>query len=121
MRQIKILVYFAVSIVIGGLGCMAYAAGGGDVIATDPTKHYHPKGKMPSAFTVDLQRKCASHCLSMTSGISRSRKRGLSQPPITNKLWLMRAMSPGTWAATSGYCRARISTASIPHCSVRPF
>jgi alkyl sulfatase BDS1-like metallo-beta-lactamase superfamily hydrolase len=57
MRQIKILVYFAVSIVIGGLGCMAYAAGGGDVIATDPTKHYHPKGKMPSAFTVDLQKK----------------------------------------------------------------
>jgi len=35
---------------------MAYAAGGGDVIATDPTKHFHPKGKMPSQFTVDLQK-----------------------------------------------------------------
>jgi alkyl sulfatase BDS1-like metallo-beta-lactamase superfamily hydrolase len=56
MRQIKIFIYFAVSILIGGLGCTAYAAGGGDVIATDPTKHFHPKGKMPSAFTVDLQK-----------------------------------------------------------------
>jgi len=57
MRQIQIFICFAISILIGGLGCMAYAAGGGDVIATDPTKHFHPKGKMPSAFTVNLQGK----------------------------------------------------------------
>ena len=39
------------------LAVYVMAAGGGDVIATDPTKHFHPEGKMPSAFTVDLQKK----------------------------------------------------------------
>jgi alkyl sulfatase BDS1-like metallo-beta-lactamase superfamily hydrolase len=31
------------------------AAGGGDVVAADPTKHFDPKGKMPSKFTLELQ------------------------------------------------------------------
>jgi alkyl sulfatase BDS1-like metallo-beta-lactamase superfamily hydrolase len=35
----------------------AYAAGGGGVITTDPTQHFHPKGKMPSEFTAELQNK----------------------------------------------------------------
>jgi len=33
----------------------AFAAGGGGVIKTDPTKHFDPKGKMPSKFTIELQ------------------------------------------------------------------
>ncbi len=33
----------------------AFAAGGGGVVTADPTKHFHPKGKMPSKFTVELQ------------------------------------------------------------------
>ena len=37
------------------IGSTAFAAGGGGVITTDPTKHFHPKGKMPSSFTVELQ------------------------------------------------------------------
>jgi alkyl sulfatase BDS1-like metallo-beta-lactamase superfamily hydrolase len=34
---------------------LAYGAGGGGVVAADPTKHFDPKGKMPSKFTVELQ------------------------------------------------------------------
>jgi alkyl sulfatase BDS1-like metallo-beta-lactamase superfamily hydrolase len=41
-----------------GFSCMAFAAGGGDVL-TDPGamegKHFHPKGKMPSKYTVEKQ------------------------------------------------------------------
>ena len=33
----------------------AFAAGGGGVIKTDPTKHFDSKGKLPSEFTIGLQ------------------------------------------------------------------
>ena len=33
----------------------AFAAGGGDVITSDPSKHFDEKGKMPSKFTIELQ------------------------------------------------------------------
>jgi alkyl sulfatase BDS1-like metallo-beta-lactamase superfamily hydrolase len=33
----------------------ALAAGGGAVITADPSKHFDPKGKMPSKFTIELQ------------------------------------------------------------------
>src|SRR4030042_4235486 len=40
------------------LSCPAFAAGGGGVL-TEPGamegKHFHPKGKMPSKFTIELQ------------------------------------------------------------------
>jgi len=35
--------------------CTAFAAGGGEIVTADPTKHFHPKGKMPSNFTIELQ------------------------------------------------------------------
>ena len=45
-------------ILFTGLGSIAFASGGGGVV-TDPGamegKHFHPKGKMPSKFTIDLQ------------------------------------------------------------------
>jgi alkyl sulfatase BDS1-like metallo-beta-lactamase superfamily hydrolase len=31
------------------------AAGGGKIVAADPTKHFDPKGKVPSRFTIELQ------------------------------------------------------------------
>ncbi len=41
------------------IGCFlvsgAFGAGGGGVITADPTKHFDPKGKPPSKFTVELQ------------------------------------------------------------------
>ena len=37
------------------LGGGAFAAGGGDILKADPTKHFDPKGKTPSKFTVELQ------------------------------------------------------------------
>ena len=33
----------------------AFGAGGGSVVTADPTKHFDPKGKPPSQFTVELQ------------------------------------------------------------------
>jgi alkyl sulfatase BDS1-like metallo-beta-lactamase superfamily hydrolase len=33
----------------------AFAAGGGETVAADPTKHFDPKGKPPSQFTIELQ------------------------------------------------------------------
>jgi hypothetical protein len=54
-----LIVTVAIAIFIG-FSCMAFAAGGGGVL-TDPGamegKHFHPKGKMPSKFTVEKQNK----------------------------------------------------------------
>jgi len=33
----------------------AWSAGGGEIVTSDPSKHYHPKGKFPSEFTIDAQ------------------------------------------------------------------
>jgi alkyl sulfatase BDS1-like metallo-beta-lactamase superfamily hydrolase len=38
-----------------GFSSSSYAAGGGEVITSDPSKHFDPKGKMPSTFTIALQ------------------------------------------------------------------
>jgi alkyl sulfatase BDS1-like metallo-beta-lactamase superfamily hydrolase len=60
MTIIKILAVTAAIAIFSGFGCMAFAAGGGGAV-TDPGamegKHFHPKGKMPSKFTVELQNK----------------------------------------------------------------
>ena len=32
-----------------------FGAGGGSVVTADPTKHFDPKGKIPSKFTIELQ------------------------------------------------------------------
>jgi alkyl sulfatase BDS1-like metallo-beta-lactamase superfamily hydrolase len=58
MTITKILTVTAAIAIFSGFGCMAFAAGGGGVL-TDPGamegKHFHPKGKMPSKFTVEKQ------------------------------------------------------------------
>ena len=33
----------------------AWSAGGGEIVKSDPSKHFHPKGKFPSEFTIDAQ------------------------------------------------------------------
>jgi alkyl sulfatase BDS1-like metallo-beta-lactamase superfamily hydrolase len=59
--QMKIAKPFTLTLAIilfTGLGSIAFASGGGGVV-TDPGamegKHFHPKGKMPSKFTIELQ------------------------------------------------------------------
>lgn len=37
------------------LAASAFAAGGGEIVTSDPTKHFDPKGKMPSRYTVEFQ------------------------------------------------------------------
>ena len=34
---------------------MCFASGGGGVVTTDPDKHFDPKGKMPSEYTIKLR------------------------------------------------------------------
>jgi len=52
--KISIILTLAIA-VLGVSGSTAFAAGGGGVITADPSKHFHPKGKMPSKFTIELQ------------------------------------------------------------------
>ena len=58
MKTEKILTLALAIALFIGLGSAAFAAGGGGVLA-DPGamqgKHFHPKGKMPSNFTIQLQ------------------------------------------------------------------
>jgi alkyl sulfatase BDS1-like metallo-beta-lactamase superfamily hydrolase len=51
-KMIRILF---LSIVVIGLAGGSFAAGGGKIVAADPSKHFHAKGKMPSKYTVELQ------------------------------------------------------------------
>ncbi len=54
--QIKRMLLLVFGIIfLSSLNGTAFAAGGGDVITTDPTKHFDPKGKLPSEFTIELQ------------------------------------------------------------------
>ncbi|MGD9181933.1 MAG: MBL fold metallo-hydrolase, partial [Desulfobacterales bacterium] len=60
MTTIRSLTATLVIAIFSGFGFMAFAAGGGSAL-TDPGamegKHFHPKGKMPSKFTVESQNK----------------------------------------------------------------
>jgi alkyl sulfatase BDS1-like metallo-beta-lactamase superfamily hydrolase len=38
-----------------GLSASAFAAGGGGVVTSDPSKHFDAKGNIPSSFTIELQ------------------------------------------------------------------
>jgi alkyl sulfatase BDS1-like metallo-beta-lactamase superfamily hydrolase len=38
-----------------GIALSAFASGGGGVITTEPSKHFDPKGKMPSEYTIKLR------------------------------------------------------------------
>jgi len=55
MKTMKLLtLVLAVSFIIG-LSCNAFAAGGGSIVTADPSKHFDPKGKMPSQYTIKLR------------------------------------------------------------------
>jgi linear primary-alkylsulfatase len=57
MQIKKMLILVFGIIFLSSLNCTAFAAGGGGVITTDPTKHFDSKGKLPSEFTIALQNK----------------------------------------------------------------
>lgn len=48
----KIIPFMVLSLILSG---SVFAAGGGDVVTADPSKHFDPKGKLPSKFTIELQ------------------------------------------------------------------
>lgn len=39
---------------VAGSGVLS-AAGGGEIVKADPSQHFHPKGKLPSQYTIELQ------------------------------------------------------------------
>jgi len=52
--RLFVTIFMAVVLVIG-LNGRTFAAGGGEIITTDPTRHFDPKGKMPSEYTIKLR------------------------------------------------------------------
>ena len=47
--------FIFLSIAMIALAVTSFAAGGGKIVAADPSKHFDAKGKMPSEFTIELQ------------------------------------------------------------------
>jgi alkyl sulfatase BDS1-like metallo-beta-lactamase superfamily hydrolase len=47
----------AISLLVSmlALSITCFAAGGGEIVKADPDKHFDPKGKLPSEFTVEFQ------------------------------------------------------------------
>jgi alkyl sulfatase BDS1-like metallo-beta-lactamase superfamily hydrolase len=54
MKQYTTKVTFPI-ICILGMTSSLFSAGGGSIVTSDPTKHFDPKGKLPSTHTVKLQ------------------------------------------------------------------
>ena len=51
----KLICIAMTSAFVCGTFSTAFAASGGEVVTSDPTKHFDEKGKMPSKFTIELQ------------------------------------------------------------------
>ena len=47
-------VFFLIATLL--LAAFSFAAGGGKIVASDPSQHFDAKGKMPSEFTIKLQK-----------------------------------------------------------------
>ena len=43
------------SIAMFAMTMTCFAAGGGEIVKADPNKHFDPKGKLPSEFTIEFQ------------------------------------------------------------------
>jgi alkyl sulfatase BDS1-like metallo-beta-lactamase superfamily hydrolase len=55
MKEKIVVTLAAIVLGLAIIASPAFAAGGGGVITADPSKHFDPKGKMPSKFTIELQ------------------------------------------------------------------
>jgi hypothetical protein len=114
----------AVAITIfGGFWDTVVASGGGKVLA-DPGamegKHFDPKGKMPSKFTIELQKGLRATLPFDDKRDFEEAKRGFVAAPAYKQIMSEAGNVAWDMAATSTCCRARTSTASIRRCSARP-
>jgi alkyl sulfatase BDS1-like metallo-beta-lactamase superfamily hydrolase len=81
IRKTAARVVVAIAFALGSV-IAAKAAGGGDVVATDPSKHFDPKGKMPSKFTIELQKGLRSTLPFADERDAEEAKRGfIAAPP----------------------------------------
>jgi len=51
----RIIFTCLVALIVATLSISCFAAGGGKIVSSDPSKHFDAKGKMPSEFTIELQ------------------------------------------------------------------
>lgn len=56
MKARMISVAVSAIVLVTGLVGQALAAGGGEIIKADPSRHFDPKGKAPSKYTVEVQK-----------------------------------------------------------------
>ena len=98
----------------------ARAQGAGVEHPAADAKHFDPKGKLPSKYTIELRKGLTATLPFADKRDFEEAKKGFIAEPPTSRSWPMPATSPGTWAATSGCCRTRTSPASTRRCSARP-
>jgi len=55
MKTKTVLLLISAYVVLCAFSGAVFAAGGGGVVTADPTKHFDPKGTMPSSFTIEFQ------------------------------------------------------------------
>ena len=106
-----------------GLGCAAVAAGGGSVL-TDPGamqgKHFHPQGKMPSKFTIELRNGVrATLPFEDERDFGEAKKSFIAEPPYKK---IMADAGHVAWdmASYEFLLQGKDSTASTRRCSARP-
>ena len=51
----KVITYACISIFMLAITVTSFAAGGGAIVTGDPSRHFDPKGKMPSEYTITFQ------------------------------------------------------------------
>ena len=108
----------AIFLIASGL---AYAAGGGSVTSDAGAmqgKHFDPKGKPPSAFTVDQQQQLRKSLPFDDARDFEEQKKGFIAAPSYKQI--KAATWHGIWAATNSYCRAKISIVSTHRYNARP-
>jgi len=88
------------SIALLAVTMTCFAAGGGKIVKADPNKHFDPKGKMLSEFTIEFQNGQRKSLPFEDKRDFEEARKGFIAAPITSRLWLRPVMSPGTWVLT---------------------
>ena len=108
------------AVLICAIGSGAFAAGGGGIVAADPSTHFDAKGKTPSTYTLELQKELRTTLpFEDTRDFEEARQGFIAAPPYKQ---IMAEDGHVVWDMGSygGYSRAGTSTPSTRHCSGRP-
>ena len=91
---------------LAALACTAsstvWAAGGGEIVASDPSKHFDPKGKQPSSYTVELQKQLRKTLPLQDKRDFEEAKRGFIAAPDYKQIMAEAGHVAWDMAATNG-------------------